>query len=415
MKYPVIVLMLFFAQVTVSAQWTQVASPPGDFRTDHSFAFAIRDTGYIVAGKTSSELRADFYRYLPTQDEWTQLPDFPGGTRGFGIGEVWDDIAYFGFGAGMHPDSTEEVQKNDLWAFDPTTGEWTELSSCPCSPRIHPAFITHKGNIYVGLGSSTGIGNLNDWWVYNIATDTWAQKTDLPSHPRHHPYQFAIGDYVYAGFGHGSVEPKIYDTWYQYDPEMDSWAQVASIPSQGRVAGTQFAHNGYGYVLSGDGEDHDSMETGEFWRYDADSNQWNELPPHPGASRWAPASFIINNEVYLINGPAFGDYQVESYKYDLGEPTTGTSGFDDLGLRLDVYPNPFASTLNIEWSMDSPDRLGSLLGKVIDVQGRLVLESILTGDSDQLYLGHLPAGQYFLEFHSGGQVLATRPVLKVQN
>ncbi|MCF8238223.1 MAG: T9SS type A sorting domain-containing protein [Saprospiraceae bacterium] len=415
MKYSSVVLILFFIHVSVMAQWTQIASPPEDFRTDHSFAFAIRDTGYIVAGKTSSELRADFYRYLPGQDEWTQLPDFPGGTRGFGIGEVWEDIAYFGFGAGMHPDSTEEVQKNDLWAFDPSTNEWTELSSCPCSPRIHPAFITHKGNIYVGLGSSSGIGNLNDWWVYNIATDTWAQKADLPSHPRHHPYQFAIGDYVYAGFGHGSVEPKIYDTWYQYDPEMNSWTEVASMPGQGRVAGTQFSHNGFGYVLSGDGEDHDSMETGEFWRYNADSNQWNELPPHPGSSRWAPASFIINNEVYLINGPSFGDYQVESYKYDLGDPTTGTVVLEDQNLHLEIYPNPFSSDLTIQWKMAPTLPLDPLIVKVMDAQGRQILESNLDSDSHVLLLGWIPAGQYFLELQSGNQLLATRKILKTNN
>ena len=38
------------------------------------------------------------------------------------------------------------------------------------------------------------------------------------------------------------------------------------------------------------------METGEFWAYDPVSNTWEARPDHPGQSRWAPASFIIDGE-----------------------------------------------------------------------------------------------------------------------
>ena len=130
----------------------------------------------------------------------------------------------------------------------------------------------------------------------------WSQKDNFPSLPRHHPYQFGIGDYVYTGFGHGNG---IFNDWYRYDIAGETWTQVASLPAEGRVAGTQFSHNGMGFVLSGDGEDHQSMETGEFWAYDPVADTWLELPPHPEGSRWAPASFIIDGEAYIINGPSF--------------------------------------------------------------------------------------------------------------
>ena len=83
------------------------------------------------------------------------------------------------------------------------------------------------------------------------------------------------------------------------------------------MAGTQFSYEGIGYVLSGDGDDHRSMETGEFWAYDPIENAWSQGPPHPGGSRWAPASFIIDGEVYLINGTSFRRYVTDVYKYDL--------------------------------------------------------------------------------------------------
>lgn len=411
MKFLVAIHILIFTPCSLMAQWTSVTAPPDSFRTDHSFGFAIDSTGYLLGGQTEDGFSAAFYSYSPDQDEWTQLPDFPGGTRGYGIGDVWENKAYFGFGLGIRPDSIEAIQQNDLWVFDPSTNTWTELSPCPCLPRLHPAFVTHKGNIYVGLGSAAGVGNLDDWWAYNIATDTWTQKTFFPSHTRHHPYQFAIGDHVYTGFGHGSVEPKIYDTWYQYDPENDSWLQVASIPGEARVAGTQFSHNGFGYVLSGDGDDHDSMETGEFWRYDANADQWDELPPHPGTSRWAPASFIIDHEIYIINGYSFGEYQDEAYKYDLGDPSTNTADLSEKDINLNVYPNPFIDELSIQWDgLDFPN--GAVI-RLLDLYGRIVYHTTTNSSDTQVLFPDLNPGLYSLEVLSNDTYSASRMVMKV--
>ena len=131
--------------------------------------------------------------------------------------------------------------------------------------------------------------------------------------PRHHPYQFGIGDFAYTGFGHGNG---IFDNWFRFDIADETWTQVASLPAEGRVAGTQFSYDGTGYVLSGDGEDHRSMDTGEFWAYDPVLDA-GKSSPHPWGSRWAPASFIIDGEVYLINGMSFREYVSEIYKYDL--------------------------------------------------------------------------------------------------
>lgn len=411
MKFLIVLHIVILAHCTVFAQWTSVAAPPDSFRTDHTFGFAIDSTGYLIGGQTADDFSAAFYSYSPELDEWTQLPDFPGGTRGYGIGEVWENKAYFGFGSGTSPGASVEEQKNDLWVFDPVTNEWTELTSCPCLPRIHPAFVPHKGNIYVGLGSAAGVGNLDDWWVYHIESDTWTQKADLPSHPRHHPYQFAIGDFVYAGFGHGSAEPKIYDTWYQYDPEQDSWLQVASLPAEGRVAGTQFSHNGFGYILSGDGDDHDSMETGEFWQYDAVLDQWNELPPHPGPSRWAPASFIIDHEIYIINGYSFGEYQDEAYRYDLGDPSTNTADFFGKDINLSVYPNPFIDELSVQW--DGHDVPNGTKLRLLDLFGRIVFHTSITSSSTQLLFPDLSPGLYFLEVISQDTYSGSKMVMKV--
>ena len=303
-------LLLFNVQ---AQEWTQVSSLPASFnKTHHSFAFSLDGMGYIVTGNSDSGVRDDFYQYDPVADTWTALDPFPGGGRGYAIGDTLDGKAYFGFG------TDGNNRKNDLWVFDPADMSWTELASCPCEQRIHPAMVALKGKVFVGMGGGTFSGNMKDWWEYDVATNTWSQKTNFPSVKRHHPYQFGIGDYVYTGFGHGNG---IFDDWYRYDIDAGTWTQLEYLPAEGRVAGTQLSFNGRGYVLSGDGDDHSSMETGEFWGYDPATDTWEELPVHPGTSRWAPASFVIGSEVYLINGTTYvnqtNEYVSEIYKFDL--------------------------------------------------------------------------------------------------
>ena len=294
--------------------WEQVSSIPGSFsESHHSFAFSLDGMGYIVTGNSEFGVRDDFYQYNPSTDSWTALAPFPGGGRGFAIGDTLDGKAYFGFG------TDGGTRLNDLWVFDPADMSWTELASCPCEARIHPALVAQKGKVFVGMGGGIDSGNMNDWWVYDIASNSWSQKDDFPSSVRHHPYQFGIGDYVYTGLGHGS---DIYNDWYKFSIEDETWTQVASLPGEARVAGTQFSFNGIGYVLSGDGDDHSSMESGEFWSYDPVADAWTQLPAHPGTSRWAPASFVIDGSVYLINGTTYtpflgNEYISEVYKFDL--------------------------------------------------------------------------------------------------
>ena len=371
---------IFFLCMCFQAQaqdWVQVTSLPNTFnKTHHSFAFSFDDMGYIVAGNSNTGVRDNFYQYNPVTDSWTELTPFPGVARGFAIGDTWDGKAYFGFGN----DGTSRL--NDLWVFDPSDMSWTELASCPCAERTHPAMIANNGKVFVGLGGSSS-GNMNDWWEYDITLNTWSQKDDLPSLPRHHPYQFGIGDYVYTGFGHGN---SIFNDWFRYDIAGETWTQVATLPAEGRVAGTQFSYNGFGYVLSGDGNNHGSMNTGEFWAYDPVTDTWDELLAHPEGSRWAPASFIINGEVYIINGTSFSEYVTEIYKFNLNSVL---STHELTNSTVSIYPNPAKDIINI----DIPGNI-KYDANLYDLQGRLIIS---TTNKSVIEIQSLPLGIYLIE------------------
>ena len=141
-----------------------------------------------------------------------------------------------------------------------------------------------------------------------------------------HPFYFAIDTDSYVGLGHSDgSNPYIERDWYRYDALDGTWSREADFSSyaldvpdalpvttEARVAGTQFSVAGscssdkiLGFILSGDGDNHGTMETGEFHVFDpADSSIWHSLPPHPGYSRWAPGSFVLqgSSRAYFLGG-----------------------------------------------------------------------------------------------------------------
>ena len=174
---------------------------------------------------------------------------------------------------------------------------------------------------------------------------------------------------------------------------------MADIPGEGRVAGTQFSYSGKGYVLSGDGDDHTSMETGEMWSYDPVLNVWDSLPPHPGTSRWAPASFVIDGVVYLYNGTTTvsggNAYVSDAYSFDLKEMVSSET-IPVKPANYSVYPNPFSSVVFINSLAGDYDVLTiyTLDNKIV-YQGRY---------ASQHNVSHLPAGLYRMDIRKNDTV-----------
>ena len=78
--------------------WSPVADLPGGHLTNHAFGFAVDGTGYLIAGQTPDGFTNAAYSYNPETNAWSSLPDFPGEPRGYTIGDVWDGVAWMGFG-----------------------------------------------------------------------------------------------------------------------------------------------------------------------------------------------------------------------------------------------------------------------------------------------------------------------------
>jgi N-acetylneuraminic acid mutarotase len=387
-------LSLFALSLTISAQsWVQVDDIPNG--RHHPITFALNGKGYAVTGTRPNVIATDdFFMYDPATDQWTTLIDYPGPDRSFGIGTTYNGKAYMGFGL----NSTTLL--NDLWMYDPNTDQWTQLASCPCSGRRHPAFVASNNKIYMGLGDNVS-GDLSDWWMYDITTNQWTQLPDLPGPARHHPFHFEANGQVYAGMGHSG--PAIYGDWYKMDTATNTWSTMAPFPGEHRVAGTQFSHNGYGYVLSGDGDNHSFMLTGEFWRYNPNNDTWLELDPHPGYSRWAPGSFVINDVVYFFGGlnRVTSQYPNDTWKYDINANTINIE--EEKLASISVFPNPARDM--ITWEADE-----SITGiTIMNALGQIVLAADNT--TKQLNISNWDAGLYLVQFMAGDELVKTEKLI----
>ncbi len=401
-NYSLIILAVLCCLQVQAQKWEQLSDVPFSAR-HHAIGFAYEGYGYVLTGSNNS----DVWKYTAATDTWEDLGDYPGPGRGYGIGDEMDGKLYFGFG---NFSLLGGERFNDLWVFDPVDESFEELPECPCKGRTHPAMIALNGFVYVGMGG----GDLDDWWAYDVENRTWAQKASLPAEGRHHPYQFKIGDYIYVGSGH------FYD-WYRYDPSSDTWTQIADLTDIERVAGTQFNYNGKGYVLSGlgnpndvDRNRHDRFETGEFWEYDPFQDNWKQLPPHPGRSRWAPASFIIDGHIHLVSGTTDDDNDLTHFRFPIDQMTTSItdkgSKKDGYDLLKNVHPNPFYDEILLSWA-EPRSSTGTMVDiDVFDMRLRHVVSLKNIDVRSSVDLSTLSKGSYLLQATSDLGISRTRIV-----
>jgi len=290
---------------------------------------------------------------------------------------------YYGFGFnGPNPLS-------DLWEFDPVDSSFTQLPSCPCEGRSHPALIAHNDKVYMGAGSGAN-NDLNDWWEYDMLTQVWTQKPNIPGGQRHNTFQFTIGDDIYVGGGH------VFN-WLKYSPDTEEWTAIDDLPD-GRVAGSQFSHGKNGYLLGGDNYLHQHIPTAQtFMRYDAEMDDWEFLKSLPNGSRWAPSSFIINDILYYFGGESyFIPNDRTMWKFDLLslDPPVSTDNIQDLENSIFAYPNPVQDKLNFGGEFN-PDITYDL--SLINTNGQTILREQKFNLNEELDVAALPQGIYIIQ------------------
>lgn len=329
MKNLIFVTLLSVISITLFAQagWVRKADFAGVPRSDgSSFALdtdgdGIDDMGFYVAGwdlNTNID-RNDMWAYDPVADTWTQKASLPGQARRIATSFVIDNIAYVGCGAYT---TAPGNYLNDFYAYDPITDTWTQVSSLPGSTRWGAVGFSIYGKGYVAVGSSNSASssaNLKELYEYDPQTDTWTRKSDFPSTARRAGIAFSVDtdgngvpDKGYIAFGSTNTSTRYNDIW-EYDQITDTWTEMS--PS---AMGAVNQPNGVvigDEIIVGMGTFVNAQLNDELWRYSATTDSWTFETLFPDTLSQASGCFAINGKMYITCGRSGSNMPRYTYEY----------------------------------------------------------------------------------------------------
>jgi N-acetylneuraminic acid mutarotase len=219
--------------------WTQL-SPSGSLPAVRVNDTAVWDTAdnqmLVFGGNNASAHYNDLWAYQPASTSWTQLSPSgsPPAARAAQCA-VWDaaDSQMLVF-AGSNGMST----LNDLWAYRPASNSWTLLSpsgSLPPARFACTAVWDAADSQMLVFGGNSGVANgpiFNDLWAYRPASNSWTQLSPSGSPPHSRYYHAAVWDaadaqmLVFGGFTGGGIDLYLNDLW-AYQPASNSWTQLS--------------------------------------------------------------------------------------------------------------------------------------------------------------------------------------------
>jgi N-acetylneuraminic acid mutarotase len=145
---------------------------------------------------------------------------------------------------------------------------------------------------------------------------SWVQKNDFPE-GRYFLTSFTLGDTAYVGLGADDPMGESYNNeWYRYNYLEDEWVRLNDFPGGGRYAPTTFIVNNQAYLCFGVNDAHSWMR--DVWRYDSQDDSWERMNDFPGGRRYHAASFVIDSMAYIVGGSynEGWDYMNDTWQYD---------------------------------------------------------------------------------------------------
>jgi uncharacterized repeat protein (TIGR01451 family) len=353
----------------------------------------------------------------------------------------------------------------DFYRYDPIGNVWTDLSAWPDgTEREKPsdgaaACADGNGIIYAAKGNNT-----RGFWKYDATKDSWYQKADVPLGASKKKVRGGT-DIVWtgnSGAGCAYLLKGFENEFYRYDPDGDYWEALADAPSGANRkwdkgswlaydgANTIYAHRAehnelYAYDLTGgtwsaalagmplvgrSGKKEKSGDGGcgayvdgsvyalkggktqEIWKYTIATNSWSEEDTMPrGASDksvGAGADIVTAGaRLYATKGNKSNElWQFLPRSFLFGELPPGGVQAGRLAAgewRLAISPNPLAAGF-VHLAIGGTSLSRPAMVRLYDVAGRCVgvWKPLLRNGAADLDVRRLAAGVYLVRVEADG-------------
>jgi len=250
---------------------------------------------WLHGGHVDDDPLGDLWRF--DGEQWKEVTTGAGPAPRSEHVAVWDeerDRLVIALGQGV---TTSEVF-DDVWAFDPATSAWSQLTGGGPAARYGScAVVDDDGRMIISHGFSS-TQRFGDTWAFDLATASWSDITPVdgprPSDRCLHACGFdpATDEVVLFG-GRNDDEPYLGDTWRL---GAGGWRELPGDGPSPRVRsrgalGPEFL------VIGGDGPD---GLTGDAW-IQRDEN-WLPAPSGAATLRIAPAVATADGVVWVFGG-----------------------------------------------------------------------------------------------------------------
>jgi N-acetylneuraminic acid mutarotase len=237
--------------------------------------FVVDDKAYVFAGRDSNGTYLnDLWCYDPAKDEWTNAGTSPMRGRVNATACVKDDKVYLGLGFnGRHGQDTSYLK--DWWEYVPTTKQWTQLADYPNEYTDKATCFVGEKELYVGYGFCWNYRR--DLFRYDIATNRW-DSVDVEVSFHGYPTRSFGGTgctcqkrhFMGTGYFRHSL-----DWWAEFDGQ--HWTKRTSVPGRARTLAASAATSQYIYVTAGihyGGITTDGEVLKDIQRYDPATDRW---------------------------------------------------------------------------------------------------------------------------------------------
>ncbi len=249
-------LILFFALVAparaaTAFNWDTRAATPlnigGGLNEGRLMTEAGTDTIFAMRGDNAATL----YRYIISQDAWSQMTDLTGTLAGGGTLELAGSDTIFVLSGGLSQAFTRYVISADAW---------TAMLDIPQVVQGGGALVTTGDDT---IFATPGVGTMN-FYQYTISTNTWTAMLDAPGTIDAGAALAQAGsDTIFAL--RGGLNPD----FYRYIISSNTWSAMTSLPVNVQGGGSLLYPGSGNFIYATRGDNSSDM-----YRYSISGNNW---------------------------------------------------------------------------------------------------------------------------------------------
>lgn len=283
----------------LASPWTP--GPPLAKLRDEPRAVAIGSRIYLVGGTLAvEEIAPDHYlldpsreltRFDPREGRYEQLTPLPRGLNHIGLTTYRGDV-YVAGGYGRY---THAKTSRAFFRYDPSTDRWSQLPDMP-APRAAGA-VGVIGHRLIWAGGAEDSVASSDVFAYDFRTRRWSRLPSMQTR-REHVGEAVLGDKLYV-LGGRAPQTTAVDTAERFDPRTGRWETLPPMPvPSGGLAAISL---GDAVVAVSGGNDEAETVTGAVQEFDPAKDEWRLLPALRTA-RHGHGAAVADDEVWVFGG-----------------------------------------------------------------------------------------------------------------